>query len=57
MIIHIYADFFVFQLLTFLAVGLDKNSFGAQIAFSNMCNLYYKIPISISLALMTFIGD
>ncbi|KAM3137911.1 hypothetical protein pb186bvf_009992 [Paramecium bursaria] len=55
--IHIYADFFVFQLLTFLTVWLDENSFGAQIAFSNMCDLLYNIPMSISLALMTFIGD
>jgi MATE family multidrug resistance protein len=56
-IAHIYADYFVFFLLNFIAVSFDANQLNAQLALSNTSNVYYKFPISLSLALMTFIGN
>ncbi|CAK94292.1 unnamed protein product (macronuclear) [Paramecium tetraurelia] len=54
---HIYADFFVFFLLNFIAVGFGSDQLNAQLALSNTSNFYYKFPISLSLALMTFVGN
>lgn len=55
-VVHVYADFFVFFLLTFLAMALTKVELSAQIAFSNTSAVYFRIPISLSLALLTFVG-
>lgn len=56
-VIHVYADFFVFFLLTFLAMGLTSEKLSAQIAFSNTSAVYFRMPISLSLALLTYIGS
>ncbi|CAD8183873.1 unnamed protein product [Paramecium octaurelia] len=54
---HIYADFFVFFLLNFISVGFGSDELNAQLALSNTSNFYYKFPISLSLALMTYVGN
>ncbi|CAD8104675.1 unnamed protein product [Paramecium sonneborni] len=56
-IAHIYADFFVFFLLTFIAVGFGSDELNAQMALSNTSTFYYRFPMSLSLALMTFVGN
>ncbi|CAD8090331.1 unnamed protein product [Paramecium primaurelia] len=56
-IAHIYADFFVFFLLSFIAVGFGSDELYAQMALSNTSTFYYRFPMSLSLALMTFVGN
>lgn len=56
-VIHVYADFFVFFLLTFLAMALSSVELSSQIAFSNTSAVYFRMPISLSLALLTYIGS
>lgn len=55
-VIHVYVDFFAFFMLTFIALPLGTNYFNAQLAFSNTSSFYFRMPISLSLGLMTYVG-
>ena len=54
---HVYLDYFVFFCLNFIAIQFDTKQLNAQLGLSNTSNFYYKFPISLSLALMTYVGN
>jgi MATE family multidrug resistance protein len=53
---HIYIDFVSFFFLTFVGMQLGPDLFKAQVAFSNTSSIYFRIPISLSLGLLTYVG-
>ncbi|CAK69739.1 unnamed protein product (macronuclear) [Paramecium tetraurelia] len=57
LILHIYADFIVFYILSFVAFSLGVNQANAQLAFANTSSIYFKFPISLSVTLMSFVGN
>ncbi|CAD8192176.1 unnamed protein product [Paramecium octaurelia] len=57
LILHIYADFIVFYILSFVAYSLGVNQANAQLAFANTSSIYFKFPISLSVTLMSYVGN
>ncbi|CAD8093391.1 unnamed protein product [Paramecium primaurelia] len=57
LILHIYADFIVFYILSFVAFSLGVNQANAQLAFANTSSIYFKFPISLSVTLMSYVGN
>lgn len=57
LILHIYADFIVFYILSFVAYSLGVNYANAQLAFANTSSIYFKFPISLSVTLMSYVGN
>jgi MATE family multidrug resistance protein len=56
-VIHVYADFLAFFMLTIISMQLGTTLFNAQIAFSNTSAFYFRLPISLSIGLMTYVGS
>ncbi|CAK70932.1 unnamed protein product (macronuclear) [Paramecium tetraurelia] len=56
-VLHIYSEFFVFFLLSFIALSLGVSEMIAHIGLQNMCGIYFRIPISLSIAMMSFVGS
>jgi MATE family multidrug resistance protein len=55
-VIHVYVDFFAFFLMNFMATQLGTVALNVQLAFSNTSGFYFRMPISLSLGLMTYVG-
>ncbi|CAD8116866.1 unnamed protein product [Paramecium sonneborni] len=57
LILHVYADFIVFYILSIVAFSLGVNQANAQLGFANTSSIYFKFPISLSVTLMSYVGN
>ncbi|CAD8148185.1 unnamed protein product [Paramecium octaurelia] len=55
-VLHIFSELFVFFTLSFIALSLGISEMNAHMGLQNMCGIYFRIPICLSIALMTFVG-
>ncbi|CAD8133992.1 unnamed protein product [Paramecium pentaurelia] len=56
-VLHIFSEFFVFFLMSFFALSLGVSEMIAHIGLQNISGIYFRIPISLSIALMSFVGS
>lgn len=43
--------------MSFIAISLGTDQMNVQLALSNTSAIYFKFPMSLSIALMTYIGN
>ncbi|CAD8069643.1 unnamed protein product [Paramecium sonneborni] len=55
-VLHIFSELFVFFTLSFIALSLGVPEMNAHMGLQNMCGIYFRIPLSLSIALMSFVG-
>ncbi|CAD8051919.1 unnamed protein product [Paramecium primaurelia] len=55
-VLHIFSELFVFFTLSFIALSLGVSEMNAHLGLQNMCGVYFRIPISLSIAMMSFVG-
>ncbi|CAD8081214.1 unnamed protein product [Paramecium primaurelia] len=56
-IVHIYLNTGIFIILSFTAISLGIDATNAQLALSNTSSLYFRLPLCLSIALMTYVGN
>ncbi|CAD8208725.1 unnamed protein product [Paramecium pentaurelia] len=56
-VLHLFSEFFVFFSLSFIALSLGVSEMNAHMGVQNICGIYFKIPISLSIAMMSFVGN
>jgi len=55
-VLHLYSEFFVFFLLSFVAMSLGTDPMNANLGVQNSVGLLFRFPISLSLALVSYVG-
>ncbi|KAM3133855.1 hypothetical protein pb186bvf_013970 [Paramecium bursaria] len=56
-VLHIYSNIIGILGLSVIALGLGTDDFNAQLGMSNTAHAYFRIPLSISITLMSFVGQ
>ncbi|CAD8099445.1 unnamed protein product [Paramecium sonneborni] len=55
-LVHIYCAYFIFVLLTFVALSLNTPSVNAHLALQTVSGTFFRLPISLSIAIMSYVG-
>lgn len=56
-VLHLYSEFFVFFLLSFISLSLGTAQMNAHMGVQNTCGIIFRLAISLSLALMSYVGS